>query len=102
MGRTLAELGRTMSLAEFLMRVRAYQCDPWGEERADMRAAIIASTIANVNRGRNTSAFKVTEFMLKFGDYAPPKMNAKDQELFNRHMVLLHNKRMAKRGKGKV
>lgn len=94
LGRTLGELGRTMSLAEFLLWVREYNRDPWGEERADMRSGIVASTIANVNRGKHTSAFRVADFMPKFGDRAPRKMTPEDQEIFNRHMVLLHNKLM--------
>lgn len=36
---------------------------PFGDERADLQAGIIASTIANVNRGRNTTAFKPEDFM---------------------------------------
>ncbi len=34
-----------------------------GDTRQDLRAGIIASTIANVNRGKNRPAFKPNEFM---------------------------------------
>jgi hypothetical protein len=40
--------------------------EPWGEERDDLRMGIIASTIANVNRGKNTKPFKPTDFMPSF------------------------------------
>ena len=36
---------------------------PFGDERSDLQAGIIASTIANVHRGKNTSAFKPEDFM---------------------------------------
>ena len=42
-----------------------YELDPWGEERADLRAGIIASTIANVNRGKGKS-FSPGDFMPEF------------------------------------
>lgn len=40
--------------------------DPCGEERADLRAGIICSIIANVNRGKNTEAFTPSDFMPDF------------------------------------
>ncbi len=43
-----------------------YQLEPWGEERADLRAGIIASTIANVNRGKGQRAFTPSDFMPEF------------------------------------
>ena len=40
--------------------------EPWGEERDDLRMGIMASTIANVNRGKNQKPFKPTDFMPQF------------------------------------
>lgn len=40
--------------------------EPWGEERDDLRMGIVASTVANVNRGKNQKAFKPTDFMPSF------------------------------------
>ena len=42
-----------------------YADSPFGEERADLRAAIVASTIANVNRDskRRPQPFKPVDFM---------------------------------------
>lgn len=42
------------------------QLEPHGEERADLRAGIIASTIANANKKKGTSPFKPEDFMPKF------------------------------------
>lgn len=49
-----------LSLAEWMAY---FELDPWGEERADLRSGIIASTLANINRGRNTPAFSPLDFM---------------------------------------
>jgi hypothetical protein len=42
------------------------QVEPWGEERADLRAGIVASTVANVNRGPKQAAFEPGDFMPVF------------------------------------
>lgn len=39
------------------------QLEPFGERRADLRAAIVATTVANANRGKNQRPFKVEDFM---------------------------------------
>ena len=58
----LAEIS-SVQFAEWMAYSRL---EPWGEERDDLRMAIIASTIANVNRGKNTKAFKPQDFMPSF------------------------------------
>lgn len=40
-----------------------WQLDPWGDSRADLRAGVIASTIANVHRGADTRPYKPMDFM---------------------------------------
>lgn len=47
--------------------------EPFGEERADLRAGIVASTIANVFRGKRQRPFKPAYFMPKFGGAATPE-----------------------------
>jgi hypothetical protein len=51
MGRTLGELGATMSSAEFSLWCELYERDEWGqkqiEELADLRNGITCATIAN-------------------------------------------------------
>lgn len=44
--------------------------EPIGEERADLRAGIIASTIANANRNpkKRSKPFTPKDFMPKFGE----------------------------------
>ena len=40
-----------------------YSLDPFGEVRGDLQAGIVASTIANVNKGKNGRAFTPDDFM---------------------------------------
>lgn len=53
--------------AEYMEWRAYYQIEPWDETRADWRAGMIASVIANVNRGKDQRAYKPDEFMPRFG-----------------------------------
>lgn len=47
-----------------LRRWQAYfGLEPWGEERADVRTAIVAATTFNLQRGQGQRARRVEEFM---------------------------------------
>lgn len=47
------------------------EAEPFGEERADLRAGIVASVIANVNRDpKKGRAYGPSDFMPKFGEGA--------------------------------
>jgi hypothetical protein len=52
MGRTIQELRAVLSYTEFQEWCLYYQIEPWGEDRADLRAGIVASTLANVYAGK--------------------------------------------------
>lgn len=53
--------------SEELSMWKAYEnIEPFGEVRADLRAALICSVLANVNRGKNTKPFTTADFMLNF------------------------------------
>lgn len=54
---------REIDAREFAEWMAAYSVEPWGEERADLRAGIIASTTANVTAGNKT---KPGDFMPDF------------------------------------
>ena len=46
---------------------QAFYCvEPFGEERADVRSAIVAATVANVNRSSKSAPAPVTAFMPRF------------------------------------
>ena len=40
-----------------------YEREPWGENRADTRSAIVAAVLFNMNRGRGQPARQVADFM---------------------------------------
>ena len=66
---TVGELLHTMSSKELVEWQAYYSIEPFGEERADLRAGIIASTIANVNRPKGKKAYDAEDFMPKFDKY---------------------------------
>lgn len=49
-----------------------YELEPFGEWRADLRMAVLASLIANANRDpeKRPEPFTVDDFMLRFGESA--------------------------------
>lgn len=69
MGRTLQELGETMSAEEFAMHLADDRLNPSGPERLDLAAGIVAATMANCHRGKDAEAFKPADFM----PYAQPE-----------------------------
>jgi hypothetical protein len=58
----LAEM-TSLQFAEWMAYSRL---EPWGEEREDLRAGIVASTIANVNLRKGKKPFKPQDFMPSF------------------------------------
>ena len=63
LGMTVGELSNRMSSHELQEWIAYSLIEPFGEWRADLRAGIVASTIANVNRGKGRRAYKATDFM---------------------------------------
>lgn len=65
LGCTVAELQDRMSSAEFAEWMAFYGVEPFGEVRGDIQAAVIASTVANVNRDpkRRSKPFGLDLFM---------------------------------------
>lgn len=58
-----------MSWSQFVEWSAYHQRNPFGEARADMRAGIVASVIANVNRDpkKKPQPYKADDFMPKYG-----------------------------------
>jgi hypothetical protein len=63
---TVAELSERLTAAEEAHWIALYRQDPWGQQRGDMRAALIAQLIHNSNSKKPK---KFHEFML-FGGKA--------------------------------
>ncbi len=78
---------------------RAYhQIEPWGEERADLRAGIIASTIANVNRGKGQKVFTPDDFMPHFNAKPKQPMSEEQMAAVMTQFTSQHNARNARIG----
>ena len=66
LGIPVRELQGRMDAREFGCWAAFQTIEPFGDARGDMQAAIIASTIANVNRGKSQSAFSIDDFLPRF------------------------------------
>lgn len=62
------ELLATISSRELSEWQAYYTLEPFGEWAADVRAGVVASTVANVNRGKNSKPFKPGDFMPQWDD----------------------------------
>ena len=63
---TVRELKRRVDAREMIDWMAYWNMNPWGEDRADLRAGIIAATTANVWAGKGRQA-KPSDYMPKFG-----------------------------------
>lgn len=63
---SVARAQREISEREFQEWLAFAAIEPWGEARSDLRAGIIASTMANLWRGEDTEAFHPDDFMPDF------------------------------------
>jgi len=91
LGCTFDELGRRMSATEYLMWRADYMIEPWGEERADLRAGtIVQSNLMPWSK----KGLCLKDCMLDFQE--PVKQTWQDMKalLFNRGKAM---KKMAKR-----
>lgn len=66
---TVAELLSRISSAELTEWQAFYRLEPWGTEIDDLRAGIVSSVVANVNRDpkKQRRPFKPQDFMPKWG-----------------------------------
>lgn len=62
-----------MTWTEFLDWIAYYELEPFGLERADWNAAMVAATVANANRDpkKRKKAFTVKDFIFRIEDKQP-------------------------------
>ena len=90
MGKTVGELSEELSDAELHEWMAFYRLEPFGEERADLRAGIVASTVYNVNRGKKGRVLKPTDFMpLLKVDQQRGKMGSRPKKLSQQARAIL-------------
>lgn len=94
---TVEEIGERMTAYERSRWIKRYNEDPFGPRREDLRHAIVACVIANCHIGKKQKAFKPEDFIPSWKK--THVMNEKEQEIYNRHIVLLNNYLMSNRRK---
>ncbi len=75
-----------MSASEYAEWFEYYKLEPWGEERADLRAAGVSATIANVNRGKKGKTYQPSDFLLKFGKGGDVRMTPEQSVKYAKHL----------------
>lgn len=77
------------------------ELEPFGEERADLRAAIGSCVMANAWRGKGGREFKPQDFMPQFGKTAKPQQTPEQmQHLFATYAQRHNDALKARRGRG--
>jgi hypothetical protein len=71
-----------MDAREFSEWQAFYMLEPWGSERSDLQAGIVASVIANVNRSKHARSYTPHDFMPKFTRTARRQSNLEIQNVF--------------------
>ena len=63
-----------MSLTQLREWLAYMDLEPFDEQRQDIRFATLMSLLANINRDskKRPKPFEIVDFMLRFGDWAPP------------------------------
>lgn len=66
---------RSISWAEFIDWIAYSELEPFDEVRADIRAASICATLANIHRNskKRPQPFKISDFLVHFEDDDKPK-----------------------------
>lgn len=96
-GCTVAELQQRMGAAEFAAWMAFYQAEPFGELRADMRSAMLATLTANAHRNakKKRQPFELSDFMFEFwrgeGRGARGEAPASSREMMSKFMALTSN-----------
>ena len=84
MGIPYRELQMRISAPDFALYMAYDHIDPFSEQRADLRSAIIACVMANAFAAKGKK-FKVSEFMAV---YSEPKNKMTDDQLFQQMMSI--------------
>ena len=97
--RSVAECQKWISSPEFTEWQVFNERNPIGQEREDWLFAMLAAVLANVWRGKNQRAAKVTDFLPKWGEERKPVDLAAKLKAMEPFIRNVWNPQMAKRGK---
>lgn len=65
LGMTVAEMLSRISARELMEWMAYYRLEPFGQERENLHAAMVAAAVVNVNRGERQRPVKPADFMLR-------------------------------------
>lgn len=88
-----------MTVTEYSEWIAYANLEPFGEERADLRAGIVASTVANCAMGRKGPSLKPKDFMPEFGKRVKNMTGAAMARTFQL-FANIHNDRLRKKQGG--
>lgn len=66
LGKTVQELLETITYSELIEWFIFFELDPPIENRTEISSAIVASTIANINRQKNSKVYGLEDFIPKY------------------------------------
>lgn len=99
MGIPIKRLLKEIDSKDITDYIAYYQIEPFGTEQDYIQAGIIASTIANVNRGKNTQPFKPHDFVpSSFKAKIAKKQSAEDMKFIFNQMALKKPKKEKSNG----
>ena len=92
-----------MSAKELAEWEAFYLLEPFGEYQTNYAAGVVASTIANIYRKKNSKLFTPDDFMPKRGLVyeSPKKQSVEQQALILRGIASIHKKQKKKKKKKK-
>lgn len=93
LGMSIYEAQQKISTTEFRSWQAFYALEPFGEARTEFMLAQLCCIVANSNRGKSTKAFKVGDFIPKYGEQKRHKTGAELEAIF-KQFANLHNKRV--------
>lgn len=87
-GRTVQELSDTMDVEEFLRWAAYAAVEPFGEQRQDVRNAMLMALTANLQRPKGKAAIPVEKFLPKFRQRRPMTMDELERALDAQYFAL--------------
>jgi len=90
---TVEELLTRMSSHELSEWMAYLAVEPFGEERADYRAAIGHALLANINRGKRSKTYTPEDFMPRFGRKARKGQTVEEQLAQVRQIQAQHDQK---------
>lgn len=84
LGRTVYELGQTMTADEFMDHYTDWLQNPWGDKRMDWQFALLRSTVINMSGKTVQKQVEPHELLMQFKDPNEPEQEVDPKEFFGK------------------